>query len=75
MDGFFLVSGKFWFKEFIDFDCNVQYLADLVFIPPYECVSQPSATVIEIVCLGCCAYVVNGVGSFSVFVGHSEGTS
>ena len=24
--GFFLVYGKFWFKEFIDFDYDVQYL-------------------------------------------------
>ena len=62
MDGFFLVSGKFWFKEFIDFDCNVQYLAALDFSPPHGCVSQPIATVIEIVCLRCCVYVVNGVG-------------
>ena len=67
MDGFFLVSGKFWFKEFIDFDCNVQYLAALVFSPPYGCVSQPIATVIEIVCLGCCVFVVKGWVSFFCF--------
>ena len=32
-------------------------------------------SVAVVVCLGCCVDVVKGVGSFSVFVGDSEGTS